>query len=196
MAHSVDEWLGALWQVMPRGKAWSRDNNGALNDFLRALARRLSQAEFDAERLLPEMRPETTFLLLEEWEEYLELPECEQASGTIEDRRRAVVEKYHRKGGLAPWQIEAVAAALGFTIRVNVILPHHCLRSCMYPLYPARYRWILQIDVLGISGGRFTCIDNIMTPLLSDRARELECVMTKYRLAGTAYDYVYYAGEN
>ena len=196
MAHSVDEWLGALWQVMPRGKAWPRDNDSVLTQFLRALARRLSQTEFDAERLLPEMRPETTFLLLEEWEEYLALPECEQASGTIEDRRRAVVEKYHRKGGLAPWQIEAVASALGFTIRVNVILPHHCLRSCMYPLYPARYRWILQIDVLGISGGRFTCIDNVMTPLLSDRARELECVMTKYRLAGTAYDYVYYAGEN
>ena len=161
MAHSVDEWLGALWQVMPRGKAWSRDEDGDLNLFLRALARRLSQTEFDAENLLPEMRPETTFMLLEEWEEYLELPECGQLSGTVEDRRRAVVEKYHRKGGLSPWQIEAVAAALGFTIRVTVLLPHHCMRSCMYPLYPARYRWTLQIDVIGISGGRFTCIDNI-----------------------------------
>ena len=93
MAHSVDEWLGALWQVMPRGKAWSRDEDGDLNLFLRALARRLSQTEFDAENLLPEMRPETTFMLLEEWEEYLELPECGQLSGTVEDRRRAVVEK-------------------------------------------------------------------------------------------------------
>ena len=196
MAHSVDEWLGALCQVMPRGKAWSRDEDGDLNLFLRALARRLSQTEFDAENLLPEMRPETTFMLLEEWEEYLELPECGQLSGTVEDRRRAVVEKYHRKGGLSPWQIEAVAAALGFTIRVTVILPHHCMRSCMYPLYPARYRWTLQIDVIGISGGRFTCIDNVMTPLLSERARELECVLTKYRLGGTAYEYFYSSGDN
>ncbi|HGY2640349.1 TPA: putative phage tail protein [Citrobacter freundii] len=196
MAHSVDEWLVALWQVMPRGKAWSRDEDGDLNLFLRALARRLSQTEFDAENLLPEMRPETTFMLLEEWEEYLELPECGQLSGTVEDRRRAVVEKYHRKGGLSPWQIEAVAAALGFTIRVTVILPHHCMRSCMYPLYPARYRWTLQIDVIGISGGRFTCIDNVMTPLLSERARELECVLTKYRLGGTAYEYFYSSGDN
>ena len=196
MAHSVDEWLVALWQVMPRGKAWSRDEDGDLNLFLRALARRLSQTEFDAENLLPEMRPETTFMLLEEWEEYLELPECGQLSGTVEDRRRAVVEKYHRKGGLSPWQIEAVAAALGFTIRVTVILPHHCMRSCMYPLYPARYRWTLQIDVIGISGGRFTCIDNVMTPLLSERPRELECVLTKYRLGGTAYEYFYSLGDN
>ncbi|MCC2941175.1 putative phage tail protein [Citrobacter freundii] len=196
MAHSIDEWLGALWQVMPRGKAWSRDEDGDLNRFLRALARRLSQTEFDAENLLPEMRPEKTFMLLEEWEEYLELPECGQLSGTVEDRRRAVVEKYHRKGGLSPWQIEAVAAALGFTIRVTVILPHHCMRSCMHPLYSARYRWTLKIDVIGISGGRFTCIDNVMTPLLSERARELECVLTKYRLGGTAYEYFYSSGDN
>jgi uncharacterized protein YmfQ (DUF2313 family) len=175
---------------MPRGKAWPRDNNGVLTQFLRALAKRLSQAEFDAERLLPEMRPESTFLLLDEWEEYLELPECEQASGTVDDRRRAVVEKYHRKGGLAPWQIEGCGRAWVHYPR-ECDSPHHCLRSCMSPLYPARYRWILQIDVLDISGGRFTCIDNVMTPLLSERARELECVLTKYRLAGTSYEYSY-----
>jgi uncharacterized protein YmfQ (DUF2313 family) len=52
-------------------KAWSRDEDGDLNLFLRALARRLSQTEFDAENLLPEMRPETTFMLLEEWENTL-----------------------------------------------------------------------------------------------------------------------------
>lgn len=97
---------------------------------------------------------------------------------------------------ISPWQIEAVAAALGFTIRVTVILPHHCMRSCVYPLYPARYRWTLQIDVIGINGGRFTCIDNVMTPLLSERARELECVLTKYRLGGTAYEYFYSSGDN
>lgn len=191
MAHSIDDWLHALQQVMPRGKAWPRDQNADLTRFLRALARRLSRAEANGDMLLAEMRPETTFQLLEEWEGYLELPECGLASGTIEERRAAVVEKYHRKGGLAPWQIEAVAAALGFTVSVHVILPHHCLRSCMYPLYPARYRWLLQIDVQEIKDGRFTCIDNVMTPLLSERASALECVLSKYRLGGTGYEYIY-----
>ncbi|HFS8942346.1 TPA: putative phage tail protein [Enterobacter roggenkampii] len=191
MAHSVDDWLHALQQVMPRGKAWSRENNADLTRFLRALARRLSRVESSGDVLLNEMRPETTFLLLEDWEKYLELPECDLPSGTFEDRRAAVVEKYHRKGGLAPWQIEAVAKTLGFTITVRVILPHHCLRSCMYPLFPARYRWLLQVDVQNITGGRFTCMDGCMTPLLNDRASNLECVLSKYRLAGTNYDYLY-----
>lgn len=195
MAHSVEAWLNALQQVLPRGKAWSREENADLTAFLRGLAYRLSRAESNADLLLTEMRPETTKQLLEEWEEYLALPECDIGAGTFEDRRRAVTEKYHRKGGLAPWQIEAVAAALGFNVRVNVILPHHCMRSCMYPLWPFRYRWLLQIEVLDVSGGRFTCMDNVMTPLLSDRARELECVLTKYRLAGTGYEYIY-EGDN
>lgn len=39
MAHSVTEWLTALQQVMPRGKAWPRDNDADLNRFLRALQR-------------------------------------------------------------------------------------------------------------------------------------------------------------
>lgn len=191
MAHSVDDWLHALQQVMPRGKAWPREMNADLTRFLRALARRLSRTEADSDTLISEMRPETTFLLLPDWEAYLELPECELPEGTAEARRTAVVEKYHRKGGLAPWQIEDVAKALGFTITVRVILPHHCMRDCMHPLYPARYRWLLQVDVRDIQGGRFTCMDNVMTPLLTDRARNLECVLSKYRLAGTNYEYLY-----
>ncbi|WP_332831688.1 putative phage tail protein [Escherichia coli] len=79
--------------------------------------------------------------------QYLALPECGIAATTTEARRRAVVEKYRRKGGLATWQIEAAAAALGFTIKVTAVLPHHCLRDCMYPLHPARYRWLLKVEV-------------------------------------------------
>lgn len=191
MAHSVDDWLHALQQVMPRGKAWPRELNADLTRFLRALARRLSLVEANGDLLLTEMRPETTFQLLPEWEGYLGLPECNQSAGTIEDRRRAVVEKDHRKGGLAPWQIEDVASALGFTVTVRVIQPHHCMRSCMHPLHPARYRWLLQIDVQDIPASRFTCMDNVMTPLLNDQASALECVLSKYRLAGTGYEFNY-----
>lgn len=191
MAHSVDDWLYALQQVMPRGKAWPRERSADLTRLLRALAQRLNRAEADGDALQPEMRPESTLQLISDWEGYLGLPECAMTGITFDDRRRSIVEKYHRKGGLAPWQIEAVAAALGFTVKVKVILPHHCMRNCMYPLYPARYRWLLQVDVQDIHGGRFTCMDNVTTPLLTDRARNLECVLTRYRLAGTNYEYIY-----
>lgn len=196
MAHSVTEWLTALQQVMPRGKAWPRDNDADLNRFLRALAARLTRIEYDASRLHVEMRPETTLQLLPEWEQYLALPECGIAATTTEARRRAVVEKYRRKGGLATWQIEAAAAALGFTIKVTAVLPHHCLRDCMYPLHPARYRWLLKVEVQDSDAGRFTCVDDVMTPLISGRTRELECLLKNYRMGGTGYEFFYTDGND
>ncbi|HCA7356769.1 TPA: DUF2313 domain-containing protein [Citrobacter freundii] len=196
MAHSTEEWLIALQQAMPRGKAWPSENDAYLTRFLRAVAARLHRAECDASRLSVEMRPETTLQLLPEWESYLGLPECSSVTSTTEERRRAVAEKHRRRGGLEPWKIEQVAAALGFSIRVTVILPHHCMRNCLEALYPARYRWLLRVDVLEGDTGRFTCTDNVLTPLFSDYARILECHLTRYRLAGSAYEYIYYGDRN
>ncbi len=105
--------------------------------------------------------------------------------------RRASGYREYSEQDLGPLRFIRRAKALGFTVTVRVILPHHCMRSCMHPLYPARYRWLLQIDVRDIQGGRFTCMDNVLTPLLSNRARNLECVLSKYRLAGTGYEYFY-----
>ncbi|HGY4723276.1 TPA: putative phage tail protein [Citrobacter amalonaticus] len=177
MAHPVKDWLSALWQCMPRGRAWSRENNGPLTRFLRGFTRRLNAAETSADSLLPEMRPETTVQLLEEWEDYLALPECSQGTADREKRRAAVVEKYHRKGGLEGWRIEQAANNLGFTIRVVEILPHHCLRDCTYPLWPEYYRWITRIIIDDDDG----------------RAADLICFLEKYRMAGMGYEFI---GEN
>ncbi|MCW0135739.1 hypothetical protein OIU92_00245 [Escherichia coli] len=35
MVYSVTEWLTALQQVMPRGKAWLRDNDADLKPFFK-----------------------------------------------------------------------------------------------------------------------------------------------------------------
>ena len=172
MAHDVEAWLHALQQVMPRGKAWPRERQAILTRFLRALARRLNRTEVSAGLLLEEMRPESAFQLLTDWEAYLGLPECNLAPGSLEERRRAAFEKHHRKGGLATWQIEAVARALGVTVTVHSILPHHCMRDCMYPLYPGRYRWLLQVN-------------------MSAANPALECVLSRYRLAGYAWEFIH-----
>lgn len=172
MAHGVEEWLHALQQVMPRGKAWPREFNAVLTRFLRAFAHRLNDAEVNADLLLAEMRPETTTQLLTDWEEYLGLPECNAPQGTLEERRRAASEKHHRRGSLSPWQIEEMAQALGVSIKVFMLPPHHCLRDCMYPLYPPRYRWLIMVEA-------------------QEENRHLECVLSKYRLAGYAYDFIY-----
>lgn len=117
MAHNVDDWLHALQQVMPRGKAWPRELNANLTKFLRAFAARLSRVEGDADSLLEEMRPETTTQLLTDWEEYLGLPECQPLSSTISARRRDAAEKHHRKGGLAPGRLRPWLQIWGLKFR-------------------------------------------------------------------------------
>lgn len=191
MAHSLEQWGESLQQQMPRGRAWPRDPDAALTKYVIAFARRLAELELSADQLLLEMRPETTVQLLPEWEGYLGLPECEATEQSFELRRAAVVEKYHRKGGLQTWMIEQVAAALGFTIKVYEQWPHHVLRDVNYPLYPSSTRFVLRVDVYGIPEDRFTVLDDVLTPLRGNASLVLECVLNRLKLAGFYYDFNY-----
>ncbi len=191
MAHSVEQWSDALLQQMPRGRAWPRDPEAYLPKYVSGFAQRLADLELSADALLLEMRPETTVQLLPEWEAYLGLPECESTSQSFELRRAAVVEKYHRKGGLQTWQIELIASALGFTVKLYEQWPHHVLRDINYPLYPASTRFVLRVDVYGIPEARFTVLDNVLTPLRGNAPLVLECVLNRLKLAGFYYDFNY-----
>lgn len=191
MAHSVEQWSNALLQQMPRGRAWPRDPDAHLPKYVHGFAKRLADLELSADDLLREMRPETTVQLLTEWEDYLGLPECESTNQSFERRRAAVVEKYHRKGGLQTWQIELIASALGFTVKVSEQWPHHVLRGVDYPLYPASTRFLLRVDVYGLPEERFTVLDNVLTPLRGNAPLVLECVLNRLKLAGFYYDFNY-----
>lgn len=191
MAHAVEQWGDALLQQMPRGRAWPRDPDADLPKYVMGFAKRLAQLELSADQLLLEMRPETTVQLLPEWEEYLDLPECGTVNQPFEMRRAAVVEKYHRKGGLQTWMVEQIAAALGFNVKVSEQWPHHVLRDVNFPIYPASARFILRVDVLGIQEDRFTVLDNVLTPLRGNAALILECVLNRLKIAGFYYDFTY-----
>lgn len=191
MAHSIEEWDDSLLRQMPRGRAWPRDPDAFLPKYVSGFARRLAELELSADQLLLEMRPETTVQLLPEWEEYLGLPECDISGQSFEQRRAAVVEKYHRKGGLQTWMIEQIAAALGFNVKVTEQWPHHVLRSVTYPIYPASTRFILRVDVYDLPEERFTVLDNVLVPLRGNAPLVLECVLNRLKLAGFYYDFNY-----
>ncbi|MBO2698102.1 YmfQ family protein [Shewanella algae] len=192
MGHSVEQWTNSIMAQMPRGILWPREVKLDLNKYAAGYAPRLEGAELSADELLNEMRPETTTKLLDEWEEYLGLPECKTDLGNnIEYRRYAVVEKYHRKGGLQAWNVQRLATDLGFTVEVDETFPHHCLRSCTYPLWRPQYRYIMRVTVSGIPDAYMTCLDDVLTPLLTEEAGVLECTLNRYKLAGLYYEFYY-----
>lgn len=191
MGHSVAEWTNSLILQMPRGLVWSYEPNSTLYKYVAGYAPRLEAVEVSADLLLEEMRPETCNQTLPDWETYLGLPECNVSNQGFESRRNAVVEKYHRKGGLQAWNIEKLAADLGFDIQVQEIFPHHCLRGCTYPLYEERYRHVLRINVFGIAQSYATCLDDCLTPLVLETAAILECTLNTIKLGGKYYEFVY-----
>lgn len=192
MGHTVEQWANSIMSQMPRGVLWQRATSLDLYKYAQGYAPRLEQAEASAGSLLFEMRPETTYELLSDWEEYLGLPECSaQPSDNFEYRRWAVVEKYHRKGGLQAWNIQKLAEDLGFTVEVDETFPHHCLRGCNYPLWEQKYRYILRVTVYGIPNAYMTCLDDILTRLVTSDARVLECTLNRYKLGGLYYEFYY-----
>ena len=187
---STDAWLNVLQQLMPQGEAWPRDADSKLSRLLKALAKSLADIDASADSINLEMLPSQAGLLLEEYERYLGLPECFGGHQSILERRKTIKFKDTLKGGSASFQIEALASSLGFKIKVHEHLPHHCLRDCLSPIYPQRYRHIIDIDVLTKKTNRFTCIDNVLTPLTEDN-RTPECQLNQYKLAGKYYDFYY-----
>ncbi|HDZ3732002.1 TPA: YmfQ family protein [Vibrio harveyi] len=192
MGHTVEQWTNSIMSQMPRGVLWQRATSLDLYKYAQGYAPRLEQVEASADSLLFEMRPETTYELLPEWEEYLGLPECSSKTGdNFEYRRFAVIEKYHRKGGLQAWNIQKLAIDLGFTVEVDETFPHHCLRGCNYPLWEQKYRYILRVTVYGIPNAYMTCLDDVLTRLVSSDARVLECTLNRYKLSGLYYEFYY-----
>ncbi|ALP41297.1 putative phage tail protein [Aeromonas schubertii] len=158
MAHSVEQWADYLSSQMPRGKAWPTDPDSSIQLYIKGFAPRLAEAEFSADQLLLEMRPETTVQLLTDWEEYLGLPECNVGGNTFDERRAAATEKYHRKGGVQLWSIEETLAFYGITVIVYEHWPHHCLRGCDYPLWPDEYRLTVIIDGSSADANAAQCL--------------------------------------
>lgn len=194
-AATADAWLDILWQLMPKGWAWNRDPKSDQSLLLASLANALADVDADCDAVALEVLPSQAFLMLDEYETYLGLPECEAGiQSTVETRRNAIVTKDKLSGGLATWQIEQLASDLGFNITVTEHFPHHCLRNCMYPLYEQKWRHMLMITVNDIPDVHMTCLDNVLTPLISNDARILECTLGKYKMAGKYYLYDYQGG--
>lgn len=190
-AQNEAAWLDALSQLMPRGIAWNNQTDSSQTKLLTPIAKALAETDLECDKVAAEILPSNTYLLLDEREQYLGLPECEFQGQTLVERRNAIVTKDKQQGGLATWQIEEFASNLGYEIEVEELFPHNCLRSCAFPLIPQRYRHALKVKVLNVPNAKMTVLDNVLTSLSSNDARVLECTLNKYKMGGKYYEFIY-----
>ncbi|POY47173.1 putative phage tail protein [Avibacterium paragallinarum] len=176
---STEQYLDAGLKLLPVGLAWTRHPDSNFAKILSIRAEQLSQANELAHQLVKERILGNAFLLLDEWEAFLGLPECSEIN-TIEARRTALVAKDNEIGSFNKHYLEEVAAQNGYQIRVITYYPHHCLRDCRYPLYPQENAWRVFIYTTSRNVRNMTCLDDITNELTMIERSKIECFLKRF----------------
>jgi|GEM_PF-655938 len=187
MAMTEKDYETASVQLLPKGLAWKQMLNGTLGKLFGGLAIQWAKIDAEASQALNEMNPQWSTVMLDEWEEQLNLPECNQTGQTLSERQNAAGYKWHLKGSLNPWfYAEWIGAAFGYDIEIIAHHPHHCLRACNYPLYSDEYDSRADVYVRIDSGSPyryFNVQDRVNDPLLIGQKSIVECILQKYKPA-------------
>lgn len=111
----IDLWARTLGKLLPRGRAWTLEEQPNLTKQVTALAPELCRQNDEIVDLLEvETNPSTTDDLLPDWEEFLGLPdECTPAGLTDDERRAQLVQRMTVKGSLSVEFLQEQIEALG-----------------------------------------------------------------------------------
>ncbi|GAA4651671.1 DUF2313 domain-containing protein [Kistimonas scapharcae] len=105
-----------LRALLPRGAAWSDDQDSLLMQLLDGLAAEPARLAALAEELRRELRPDRATRLLPEWEDSLVL---DTNGETVETRRQRVASLLKTVGSLNPGYYVRLAERLGYRIRIE-----------------------------------------------------------------------------
>lgn len=121
------EYLRLLQSLLPRGRAWNREEGSTLTEVLYGKADELSRVDSRSEDLLQERDTRYASELLTDHETDLGLPDdCEQLGETIQERRNIAHTQLITLGGQDKAYFITLAAALGFTIAITEYTPFWC----------------------------------------------------------------------
>jgi uncharacterized protein YmfQ (DUF2313 family) len=120
----ADDFRSALQALLPRGRAWPRDQDAIQTQALAGLSRIYEKTSSDAIRLLADAFPGTAYALLPEWESALGLPDPNVGLlPTIAQRRGQVLARFAGVGGQSIAYMINFAANLGYTISITQFAP-------------------------------------------------------------------------
>ena len=134
---TLAQYTGALKNLLPRGRVWSRENSGIQHGLIEGLAKSFQQMDKDAVQLLVEAFPSTTTDLIDEWNATVGIPDsCFEAPESIEQNRQYIVAKLIADGGQTVDYYKSIAASLGLIITIrefSKLTPGTDANSCSTP---------------------------------------------------------------
>lgn len=114
---SVDDYDKALDRLLPRGPIWRRTPGSVLDSILHAMALELARVDAQADRVLEEADPRTSFDLLQQWFTDWGIPSAclaALADPTLEEKRRELITKITSSRSLTAQFFRDVAETLGY----------------------------------------------------------------------------------
>ncbi|HAX5206072.1 TPA: YmfQ family protein [Escherichia coli] len=181
MAVTLKPYQRALLQLLPDGLAWDKRPEGILAALCLGLSHSTARVAWTGEQMLAERFPETARLLLDDWEAFLGLPECDMTGATIQERQRYAGNKYRMKPSLNREFYIRLAALFGYVIDIQP---------------SPESQWISIVTVSSDTGYRnMNVLDDILTPLRIYEGGALECILSRYKPAWQTFIYVYENGH-
>ncbi|WP_282265909.1 putative phage tail protein [Stenotrophomonas sp. PS02298] len=121
MALSGTDYREQMQALLPQGAAWPRNRGAVLTAVLGALAQEFARIDARARQLINEAIPSSTSEMLADWERVAGLPD--NCSGLLAEgqqaRRDDLVSKLISQGGQSREYFQSLAAAMGFTVRID-----------------------------------------------------------------------------
>ncbi|MGC1549432.1 MAG: putative phage tail protein [Rhodanobacter sp.] len=129
-AYTVADFHAALQNLMPRGRAWSKDPASIQDQTIACFAPSFERVTAAAIALIADAFPATALDMVPEWQLALGLPDpcAGPAPGLIQERQQ-IVARLTNSGGQSAAYFIAFAAAFGYTVTVTNDAPFRCGQS-------------------------------------------------------------------
>ena len=198
MAKSATDYLRLLQALLPKGKAWNREEGSVLTEFLHGEGEEFARVDSRSDDLLIERDTRYATELLTDHEIDLGLPdECSPDSQTIQERRLAAHSKLIALGQQNPAYFIELALAYGWTVTITEYTPCWCgVGDCGDPCGDQEniFYWKVTIEfggggyVVYALSGSSECGDWIA---YIPGSTAMVCSLEKYKPAHTVliYDY-------
>ncbi len=120
LVSSAYQYLQQLLKLAPPGDALSQSPNSNWYKLMDALSQEAGRVDVNLNDFINEAFPDTTNVLLENWERVCGLPdECSDSGDTIDTRRANVLAKLRSRGGASIAYFLSVIDALGYSATIT-----------------------------------------------------------------------------
>ena len=183
-----DAYRDQLHALLPAGRAWPEEADTTLDALVRAMASQVSEVDRSAANLLTEIRPNTTFDLLPDWERVLGLPDdCSDLGSDVTTRRASVLALLVTQPTLHPDDYVEIGERYGVTITVDDLNQTRADAVPSLDTTNGKWRFVWFIDIPASADNRTFRVNSRVNERLTTFSRntELECRLLKAAPAHT-----------